>query len=98
MDGLGGPLARALLRRFRMHADITWNAHRLAVLRNLLGRWISELPAMKVVPERARAQEQGIADLKQMIESIETELGAYLGPAVIHPVQHRTYPPRTAPS
>jgi hypothetical protein len=81
-----------------MHADIAWNAHRLAVLRNLLGRWIAELPAMKVVPERARAQEQAIADLKQMIESIEAELGAYLGPAVIHPVRHRTYAPRTASS
>lgn len=98
MHGLGRPLARALLRRFRMDADITWNAHRLAVLRHLLGRWIAELPAMKVAPERARAQEQGIADLKQMIESIETELGAYLGPAVIHSVRRPTYPPRTAPS
>lgn len=98
MEGLGRPLARALLRRVRMHADISWNAHRLAVLRNLLGRWIAELPAMKVAPERSRAQKQGIADLKRMIESIETEHGAYLGPAVIHPVQHPTYPRRTAPS
>ena len=74
-----------------MQANLFSNVHRLAVLRNLLARWIAELPATKVNPERARAQEQGIADLKLMIESIEIEHGAYLSPAVTQPRQHPTY-------
>ena len=73
-----------------MQAEIVWTGHRLTVLRAHLTRWIAELPAIKAVdPNRAR--EQGIADLKQLIESIEAEHGAYLMPAVTHSVQRPTY-------
>lgn len=41
--------------------------------------------------ERARAPEQGIADLRRMIEDIEMECGAYLFPAVTHSVGRPTY-------
>ena len=67
-----------------MQADISWNARRVAVLHDLLARWIAELPAIKAVDaERAHAHEQGIADLRRMIEGIEAEHGANLIPAVI---------------
>ena len=62
-----------------MQAAVSWNARRLVVLRDLLRRWIAELPAIKAVDtKRACAHEQGIADLRRMIESIENEHGAYL--------------------
>lgn len=76
-------LASALLRRLRMEAAVSWNARRLVVLRDLLRRWIAELPAIKAADaERARAHEQGIADLRRMIEGIEREHGVYLIPAM----------------
>ena len=76
-----------------MQVDVLWNAHRLTVLRDLLARWTAELPTIKAVdPERARAHEQGIADLRRMIEGIEMEHGAYLIPAVTQGVQRPTYP------
>jgi hypothetical protein len=78
-------VALTLLRPPRMQADISWSARRLVVLRDLLGRWLAESPVIKAADaERARAHEQGIEDLRRMIEGIEMEYGAYLIPAVTH--------------
>lgn len=69
-------VALTLLRPPRMQADISWSARRLVVLRDLLSRWLAELPVIKAADaERANAHAQGIEDLRRMIEGIEMEYG-----------------------
>ena len=84
-------VALPLLQPPPMQADISWSARRLVVLRDLLSRWLAELPVIKAADaEHARAHEQGIEDLRRMIVGIEMEYGAYLIPAVTHSVERPT--------
>ena len=66
-------LAHSLLLSEPVAEGTTWHLRRIADLRNLLGRWVCDLPAIEASDaERAIHHRQAICDLVELIENLDS--------------------------